>query len=63
MVQYKYSKGNEVMKMKMTKANNYGRGFWFEFADGHHGWVLGWSAAEKKREIRQHGALVMWRAA
>lgn len=49
--------------MKKTKANNYGRGFWFEHADGYHGWVLGMSAQEKRAAIRQHGALVKWVAA
>lgn len=49
--------------MKMSKANNYGKGFYFEFADGHHGWVLGMSAQEKRVEIRKHGKLVKWVAA
>lgn len=49
--------------MKATKSNNYGRGFWFEFADGHHGWVLGMSAQEKRVEIRKHGKLIKWVAA
>lgn len=49
--------------IKGNKSNNYGKGFWYEFADGTCGWVLGWSAAEKRREIRLHGALVKWIAA
>lgn len=49
--------------MKMTKANNYGKGFWYEFEDGTHGWVLGMSASEKRNEIRKHGKLVKWIAA
>lgn len=46
--------------MKATKSNNYGRGFWFEFADGYNGWVLGFSAQERRNEIRKHGKLVKW---
>lgn len=49
--------------MKKTKSNNYGRGFWFEYEDGYHGWVLGMSAAEMKHEMRKHGKLVRWIAA
>lgn len=49
--------------MKKTKANNYGRGWYYEFADGCNGWVLGWSAAEKRFAISQHGPLVKWVAA
>lgn len=49
--------------MKKTKSNNYGRGFWFEFADGTNGWVLGMSAQEKRVEERKHGKLVKWIAA
>lgn len=49
--------------MKGSKANNYGRGFYFEFEDGYTGWVLGFSAQEKRNEIRKHGKLVKWIAA
>lgn len=49
--------------MKKTKANNYGRGFWFTFADGYHGWVLGLSTQEKRVEIAKHGKLIEWVAA
>ena len=49
--------------MKMTKSNNYGKGFYFEYADGCHGWVLGLSSSEKRNEIRKHGNLVKWIAA
>lgn len=49
--------------MKATKNNNYLRGWYFEYADGHHGWVLGLSAQEKKREILKHGKLIKWVAA
>lgn len=46
--------------MKKTKGNNYGKGFYFEFEDGTHGWVLGFSAQEKKVEIAKHGKLIKW---
>lgn len=49
--------------MKGSKTNNYGRGFYFEFEDGYTGWVLGFSAQEKRNEIRKHGKLVKWIAA
>ncbi len=38
-------------------------GYYFEFADGYHGWVLGMSAQEKKVEVRKHGKLIKWVAA
>lgn len=49
--------------MKPTKSNNYLKGWHYVFADGTSGWVLGWSAAEKRNEIRKHGKLVKWVAA
>lgn len=48
------------MTVKKTKSNNYGKGFWFEFADGYNGWTLGMSATEKKQEVARHGKLVKW---
>lgn len=49
--------------MKGTKANNYLKGWFFEFEDGHKGWVLSLSAQEKRAMIREHGKLVKWVAA
>ncbi len=49
--------------MKKTKANNYGKGFYYEFADGTRGWIMGLSAQEKKVEMVKHGKLVKWIAA
>lgn len=49
--------------MKASKSNNYGKGFYFEHADGTRGWVLGMSAHEKKVAIAKHGALKVWKAA
>lgn len=31
---------------------------WYTFADGYRCWWSGLSAAEKKREIRTHGAII-----
>ena len=36
---------------------NYTRG-WYLFADGHYAWFNGLSAAEKRAEIRVHGAII-----
>lgn len=33
------------------------RGF-YTFADGYYAWFYGLSAAEKKSEIRKHGAII-----
>ena len=46
------------MAIKATKKNNYGKGFWFTFKDGHQCWCLGLSAAEMRSKVREHGALV-----
>lgn len=35
-------------------------GYYFEFADGYHGWVMGWSAQEKRAQTRIHGKLIKW---
>lgn len=42
----------------MAKRN--ANGYYFLFEDGHSGWVLGWSAAEKRAEVRKHGRLIRW---
>lgn len=31
---------------------------WYTFADGYRTWRCGMSAAERKREIRDHGSIV-----
>ena len=31
---------------------------WYVFADGYEVWVAGFSAAEKRNEIRKHGPIV-----
>lgn len=49
--------------LKGNKRNNWGRGFYFEFADGYSGWVLGFTTQERKVEIAKHGKLVRWVAA
>ena len=35
-------------------------GYYFEFEDGYHGWVMGFSKRELKVEIAKHGNLVKW---
>lgn len=49
--------------MKAKRGNNNGRGWYYEFADGTHGWVLGLSANELKIKERDHGKLISWKAA
>ena len=49
--------------MKPSKKNNYGRGWYFQFSDGHYGWILGMSAQEKRIAEREHGKLIKWAAA
>ena len=39
----------------MKKSNGCG---WYTFADGYRCWYLGISAAEKRAEIRKHGAII-----
>ena len=38
-------------------AKNKTRG-WYIFADGYEVWVNGYSATEKRNEVRKHGAIV-----
>lgn len=45
--------------MAKVKAGVRGRG-WYLFADGAYAWFYGLSAAEKRREIAQHGAVVRY---
>ena len=46
------------MNVKPTKRNNYGKGFWYEFADGSKQWCLCYSRQELKVETGRHGALI-----
>lgn len=39
----------------MARTNTRG---WYVFADGYRAWFHGLSAAEKKMEVRKHGAII-----
>ena len=39
-------------------AKNNGTRGWYTFADGYEVWVNGYSAQERKVEIRKHGPIV-----
>lgn len=59
----KNERSTDMNTLKGNKRNNWGRGFYFEFADGYSGWVLGFTTQERKVEIAKHGKLVRWVAA
>jgi hypothetical protein len=48
---------------KHVRGTNRGNGFYFEMADGYHGWVRGLSKAEWDMMERQHGRFYVYRAA
>lgn len=47
-----------VAGVKLRRGTNDGRGWVFQFADGHRCWMLGASAAEIRALRRRHGDLV-----
>ena len=54
MIQYNQKeKEKEIKKMAKNKTRG-----WYTFADGYEVWVNGYSAAEKRNEIRKHGAII-----
>lgn len=48
---------------KYLRGTNKGNGFFFEMADGYHGWVYGLSRQEWDAMERQHGRFTAYYAA